>query len=289
MGIELEEDLQANMLEEIAELPQQKEYELPDMIEVQEFDRIYVTYDYSAFKMIRTNRNLNPKNRAKILKSCKKQQLVRPINVSLHEGNLYIVDGQHRFSVWKELNQPVYFIITSDFADSEFEMKEMNLSGVVWNKATFLESYIKAGKEPYLVFKSLLERTGFSIDLLLSVFNHFQVTDMEQINEAFREGNLSLNAIDDIEQFIFFYNNFITYKSHKKSNFIKALLRVYSQDGVDRDYLIKQYHRHQHNLKSIRVGSIRKYIGTIMNDVYSVQTPEVKALYFNVEKGRFHK
>lgn len=277
-----------DVMNDLMELPKPPKYELPEM-NCEEFGKIYVTYDYDMFKFIKTNRTLNPRNRAKILRSCKKQQLVRPINVSVHDGYLYIVDGQHRLSVWKELGQPIYFIVTSNISVAEFEMKEMNLSGVLWNKATFLESYIKAGKRPYIVFKELMARTGFSIDLMLSIFNHFQMAVLEDLHEDFREGELTLDAIDEIEAFIYFYQNFITYENHKKANFIKALLRVYSQDGIDRDYLIKQYHKYQDRLQPMRQGSIRKYVGAIMNDVYSVGASPSKALYYNVEKGRFHK
>lgn len=185
------------------------------------------------------------------------------------------------------MEQPIYFIVNPGY--SEFEMKEMNLSGTIWNKVTFLESYIKAGKEPYIVFKSTMDKNGFSIDLLLSIFNHFQVTDMEQIQDAFREGNLTLNALEDIEEFIFFYKNFAAYPHFKKNNFVKALMRVYDHNEVDREYLLRQYQKHSQNLKPIRVGSIKKYIGTIMNDIYSVAATQSKALYYNVEKGRFHK
>jgi len=279
-------DSQMNLLEEMNYMPKQVEYNLPEDMTYLEFDKVYTTYDYSRFNMIKTNRDLNQKNRAKILKSCKKKQLYRPINVSIHDNVLYIVDGQHRFSVWQELAQPIYFIVNPDY--SEFEMKEMNLSGVVWNKATFLDSYIKAEKEPYIAFKSLMEQTNFSIDLLLSIFVHFQCGETEKIHDAFREGNLTLDKLDDIEEFIFFHKQFVDYPNYKKSNFIKALMKIYENKDIDRAHLLKQYERHRRNLKTLRVGSIRKYIGTMMNDVYCVQTPKSKSLYYNVEKGRFH-
>ncbi|MGF9893520.1 hypothetical protein ABEX78_33405 [Priestia megaterium] len=277
---------QISLLEGTNYMPRQIEYNLPQDMTFLEFDKVYTTYDYSRFNMIKTNRDLNQKNRAKILKSCKKKQLYRPINVSIQDNVLYIVDGQHRFSVWKELGQPIYFIVNPDY--SEFEMKEMNLSGVVWNKATFLDSYIKAEKEPYLVFESLMEQTNFSIDLLLNIFAHFQNKIIEQIHDDFRDGTLTLDKLEDIEEFIFFHRKFLDYPNYKKSNFIKALMKIYENNDVDREHLLKQYERHRRNLKTLRVGSIRKYIGTMMNDVYCVQTPKSKSLYYNVEKGRFH-
>lgn len=60
---------QVNMMEQLDGFPLQSEYLLPEMGRVEVFDKVYVTYDYSIFKLIKTNRNLNAKNRAKILKS----------------------------------------------------------------------------------------------------------------------------------------------------------------------------------------------------------------------------
>lgn len=281
------DDSQLNMLEEMNGMPVQGDYKLPDSMVVSDYGKIHTTYEYSRFRMLETNRELNQKNRAKILKSCKEEQLCIPINVFVRDNALYIVDGQHRFSVWKELGQPIYFIVNPGY--SEREMKEMNLAGVVWNKATFLESYIKAQKEPYIVFKSLMDETKFSIDTLLSIFIKFQNSDTEEIHQAFRDGTLTLKALDDIKEFIFFHKTFVDYPHYKKANFIKALIKVYENKDIDREHLLKQYEKHRRNLKTMRVGSINKYIGTMMNDVYCVQTPSSKSVYFNVEKGRFHR
>lgn len=278
---------QLSMLGEISDTPQQGDYKLPEDMAVSEFDKVYITYDYSRFRMIETNRNLNEKNRAKILKSCRKKQLCRPINVFEKDNQLYIVDGQHRFSVWKELSQPIYFIVNPGY--SETEMKEMNLAGVLWNKATYLESYVKAKKEPYLVFKELMDKTNFSIDLLLSIFKEFQNVYMDELDEMFREGNLTLDKIEQIEEFLFFHKTFVDYPHYKKANFVKALMKIYENEDVDREHLIAQYEKHRRKLDTKYKGTIKQYIETIMNDVYSIQAPKSKAIYYNIKKGRFHK
>ena len=68
---------------------------------------IYETIDYHLFKFIPSNRPINSAHLQRLRRSFAKLFLFIPIFVTV---DFYIVDGQHRFMVCKELGIPIRYI-----------------------------------------------------------------------------------------------------------------------------------------------------------------------------------
>ncbi len=72
------------------------------------------TRDYSKFKFLKTNREINRANVEKIKASIREWGII-PGRPTLVDGDYNIIDGQHRFLAIKELGHPVpYEVIGGD-------------------------------------------------------------------------------------------------------------------------------------------------------------------------------
>lgn len=111
------------------------------------------TYDYSKFKDILGNRNINNLNVKRLVQSFQKSYLMSPIIVN---ENFEIIDGQHRFLAAKKLQLPINYIMVKGY--SLDEVKSLNETGIKWSKKDHLNAYVELGYPAYLKFKEFMDQ-----------------------------------------------------------------------------------------------------------------------------------
>jgi hypothetical protein len=134
-----------------------------------ECPKIQKSLDYSKFKKIKWNRQLDDNNFKKLLKeNIKIFQLHKfPIIVTT---NYEIIDGQHRFEVSKKLKSPIYYIVEGQ--DSSFEMvHSVNKAGRKHTLKDKIEMLYKAGDEGAKVVYNIYEtyERKFDISVIASI------------------------------------------------------------------------------------------------------------------------
>jgi ParB-like chromosome segregation protein Spo0J len=77
---------------------------------------ILKTSDYTLFRTIEGNRNINLLHLNRLRQSMLEKYLFTIIIVN---ENMEIIDGQHRFTVCRELGLPVYYVICQDYGLAE--------------------------------------------------------------------------------------------------------------------------------------------------------------------------
>jgi hypothetical protein len=113
---------------------------------------IQTTSNYSMFKLIGGNRELNHINLKRLEVSMSETPLVSIIMVN--ERN-EIIDGQHRFEVSKRLGLPIHYVVVYGYGIKE--VQTLNANGSNWKKTDFLDGYVKSGVQEYLTFKKFQE------------------------------------------------------------------------------------------------------------------------------------
>ena len=105
---------------------------------MQVVNQVNSTNDYSKFKTLQGNRNVNSLHIRRLKESFKEKYLLSPIVVN---QNYEIIDGQHRFEAAKELNLPVNFIICNDYSLKEVQLLNTNMKN--WKKRGLLKCLLR--------------------------------------------------------------------------------------------------------------------------------------------------
>lgn len=93
-----------------------------------------MTYDYDKFKFYEHNRV--PKSYATLKKSIKENDMTSSQRILVDE-DYYIIDGQHRFLVCKELGLPIYYSIVPNNNTTD-SIKKLNIAQRIWTMENHL-------------------------------------------------------------------------------------------------------------------------------------------------------
>ena len=156
------------------------------------------TTDYSIFKLLKGNRNINPRNLRKIIISMRKKVHRSPIQVN---EKMEIIDGQHRLAARKELGIPVEYYISkgADLAT----VQDLNTNMENWKVDDYLNSYIAKGIKDYIIYKQFLDAYKFNHKITMylltgnakgkaDVFNNgeFKIASIERASDIASKLNL---------------------------------------------------------------------------------------------------
>ena len=100
-------------------------------------NQVYETTDYSMFKTIKGNRNINPLHLARLKNSFKERYLFTPVLVN---SSMEIIDGQHRVEAAAELNLPIRFIKLNGYGLREIQIYNTNMKN--WKKGDYLLGWV---------------------------------------------------------------------------------------------------------------------------------------------------
>lgn len=156
---------------------------------------VLMTTNYSLFRIMADNRNLNLLHVKRLEESMKVKHLVCPIIVN---RNHEIIDGQHRFEACKNLGLPIYYLVVPSYGITEVQILNTNQKN--WIKLDYLHSYCAAGRKPYLEFKKFMEdfpELSFqACERILTGLHHGskfgQVNGIKASMKDFEEGKLSI-------------------------------------------------------------------------------------------------
>lgn len=230
-------------------------------------NQIYQTTDYSKFKILLGNRNLDKLQVKRLKESFKRSYLTTPIIVN---ENFEIIDGQHRFEAAKSLNLPIYYFINPKYRLEEVQILNENMKN--WNKKDYLNAYCDMKYTEYLKFRNFMrEFPDFGIDACESLLNNTasnnsaQGYDKNLISETnksgvyrkrnFHSGELCIEnydlAVENAKKIMMikpYYNGF------NRAGFVKTMIGMFKNENYNHDKFIsklKKGTKSLHNCSSI--------------------------------------
>lgn len=115
---------------------------------------IYETNDYDKFKFLVWNRPVDRKHVERLKESIKKNIYLEPISIS---EDFIILDGQHRFTAYKELGMTFKYIIeTSTDKHSDIVITKNTLLEK-WKTIDYINAYAKDGYEHYKTILNFMD------------------------------------------------------------------------------------------------------------------------------------
>jgi hypothetical protein len=208
--------------------------------------KIYKTKNYDKFTLLFGNRNIDPANLKRMIRSMNKVDLPVPIIVKRDKnGNLVIIDGQHRLAAAKELGKPIfYIIIDNDIGLSE--VRTVNQAQKGWELYQYLTSFIaeeimaKNTKGPYHIFQWFKNKYDLPytvcFDLLAKKPMYTRST-----TRAFKDGKFTVKNLTQAIREADFITSLKNYTDlYKVRKFVMALVIAMRDARFDVDRFINQ-------------------------------------------------
>ncbi len=123
--------------------------------------QVYSTTDYSKFQFEKTNRDLG--SLKKLKEVAETVGFLTPILVN---KEFIIIDGQHRFSVARDLKIPIKYIVLENAGKEE--IISLNTTNKQWSALDFIELYAKEGVEDYVQLLDLYKMRIMPISTMIS-------------------------------------------------------------------------------------------------------------------------
>lgn len=128
----------------------------------QTIPQILVTHDYSLFKRLKGNRQVNLAHVEALKKSMKEQPLLK-VKPLLVNKNFEVIDGQHRLQAAKELGQPIYYIIEEN-ADYGVAIV-LNANSKNWGTGDYIDMFAQQDHAQYVSLMKFIKDNDISLDL----------------------------------------------------------------------------------------------------------------------------
>jgi hypothetical protein len=191
--------------------------------------------NYDQFKIIKGNRSLNKANLNKIRVSCERDKVV--FSVLIVNERMEIIDGQHRFTVFKELGEPIYYIVKRGYG-----LKEVQIYNGVsrkWGTNEWADSFASLGYDAYKKYVFFRGKYKFghreSMALLSGTTNHGETM------AAFTIGRFQIKDwADAVNKATMIYDFEPYYKNYRKREFVLALLKVFKVKGYSHRRMLQK-------------------------------------------------
>jgi hypothetical protein len=133
---------------------------------VKEVDQ-FSTKDYTQFSFFKGNRPISRSKVVRLRKSIRQKDLTRfyPILVN---GDMEILDGQHRYIACSELGIPIQYNTTQDIDIST--VAKLNNSQDKWNAYDFLNAWVESGIHDYRIFAGFMKKYDLNFSTAFAIF-----------------------------------------------------------------------------------------------------------------------
>lgn len=110
--------------------------------------KINVTTNYALFKRSADNRPTDIKKHKRLVESLKKYGMLECFPIVCWrdaEGNLIVLDGQHRLMIAQSMGLPVYWVETA----TRFDIAVINCAARTWMLRDYAQTYAAQGRKDY--------------------------------------------------------------------------------------------------------------------------------------------
>lgn len=245
--------------------------------------KLQKTSAYGKFKFMRGQRpiDLNCSESKTLMASMKEYGFLPAFPVMVRatgSGDTYeIVDGQHRYTVAKELGLPIYYVVD----ESEIDVTLVNKAQRKWSPTDFAESYAAKDIDAY---QTLIDyHRSFQIAITLSAAILSGTSNFGNIRARFFSGRFTVkNAVVATNIGMVYREAGRITAAVKKAAFVDALWACYAVGYFNPDQLLEGITKKPY---AMRVGSRRDDFLTAMEEVYNYGRKTRKPLKFDAEQA----
>ena len=236
---------------------------------------VHTTRDYSLFKTLDGNRDVNKLHLARLKESIKKNHLTTIIMVN---ENFEIIDGQHRFLVSRELGLPINYIIQENYGLTEVQILNANMKN--WQTTDYVHGYCDLGYKDYLIYDDFVKEYGFTNQVAMLLLSGEHSSGTKELSPAvkFKDGTFKVKDLGHARQIaekIIMIKPY--YKGYFRRSFIIALYGILKNDDfVFSEFLLKLK---QQPIKLVDCTNVSQY-KNLIEEIYNYRRREKVNLRF---------
>lgn len=130
---------------------------------------IHASKDYDWFKFLPTNRTVGTSTKVKDSVQAFDMTPYVPIIVT---ADGYIIDGQNRFNVCRELGKTIYYVVYDGEYTPEQAMIALNTASKPWSQEEWFQHYVKTGVRNYVKLEELMKKYPVGISNAILLFSN---------------------------------------------------------------------------------------------------------------------
>lgn len=200
------------------------------------------THDYSQFRIVTTNREVDKNHVKRVKASIAKNNLLH-LNPIIVNDKLEVIDGQHRLQAAKELKVAVWYVMSNEISQDHIAILNTNKKN--WKLDDYIHYHAKNGLTAYIALNTFMKNNSFipsSVALSIAASN----TESNMI----REGKLKNVNLDEAEAMM---SRISDYRNHFSDaytrKFVLAVKTIEKVNGFDHKQMIEQIALQPRSLK----------------------------------------
>ncbi len=188
-----------------------------------EGEKIRKSSDYDKFKRLLGNRDINQAHIVRIKQSVEEKGYL--FNIIIVNEKMEIIDGQHRFEVFKELGLPIFYVVKRGYGLEQVHIYNQNAKN--WTLTQFMESYAGMGRPNYEVYKFFKEKYGFGHKETMSILGGYNGLIGGVDVDVFKDGLWKVKDLDAAENMAKKIYDFAPYyDGFRRRSFVVAIIKI---------------------------------------------------------------
>lgn len=241
---------------------------------------IFYTRDYTIFKKMKENRDVEKKRVNKVLKSMEKYgQIIDPIRVS---PKMEVGEGQATIEAYKIMGWEVPYFIDPNMNPER--ARALNSSRTPWTEKDYIKSFATSGKESYKFLRRMVE--SFEDIPLSSIEDVCLNKDRGgHVTKIVRSGEYEISIEDMIKaenklKFLHQFSGVLNMKKGRKSYWYTALGFCYEEPTISNERLIDKFQTYSAEVVPVvDVEDAIEQIQTIYNKGAKKEKRYIRHLY----------
>jgi hypothetical protein len=202
--------------------------------------KLKTTKDYALFHLSDTNRGISPRHIRKIKTSMEMYGWIPafPMLVKPATKGLEVVDGQHRLTVSKDLDIPVWYVEI----DRDFDVAGINNGAEAWRISDYCNCFVNSGKYAYVEVMEFAEKHGLGIcDAAGLLAGTIRFTN---VSREFKDGSYQITDREHADKVANIYSGLrAAFRCPVNQSLFYAIVAISRVDSVDIQRLIKNAER----------------------------------------------
>ena len=185
---------------------------------------IHSTKNYSQFKIISANRQIDTNHLSALIKAIKLKNMLK-YNPILVSRDYHIYDGQHRFKAAETLKRTLYYIVSNNLELND--LKTLNNTSKKWSIVDYVESFASQDNKDYIYLKEF--STSYNISLASSLY--LLGAEGGDGYSRLKKGEFKVkNKIKALDVVVFLNSLDTSHKQYKLRSFVRALSKAFKKD-----------------------------------------------------------
>ena len=233
---------------------------------------IQQTTDYTLFKEISSNRDVDRKHARKLADSIRRKNLLS-VNPIIVNQRMEILDGQHRLAAAKFLKVPIYYVVGEDIHHDD--IAKLNTNKKNWVLMDYINYYTVKGRPE---FKELSKLINEYQDLPVTFITSLISDEGRRQSSDIVEGRLNIGNLRNARTVITYIEDFATHFEHAyNSRFLEAMLFITNTGLYNHETMMAKIERNPGAL--IPCANKKQYI-KLLQDIYNKGTHEKNIALF---------